>query len=268
MTANWIGTRRVAVLLAIIACVQARSAELHSAQLGSDAQVASSRKAANADMPPNTLSAEEKQLGWKLLFDGKKIEGWRSYGTNTFPQRGWVVENGTLHKQAGERPGDIMTVDTYVDFELTWEWKLMAKGNNGVKYFITEKRGTPVGHEYQMIDDTRALNEYTTNASFCFVLKPATDKPNKPMGVWNRSRLVVQGNHVEHWLNGRKVLQYECGSPEVMNRVSKTRFREYPGFGEKIRGHILLTDHEDPCWYRNLKIRVLHGASRPGSKGD
>jgi hypothetical protein len=114
--------------------------------------------AVRADTPPNTLSDEEKQLGWKLLFDGEKIEGWRSYRTNTFPERGWVVENGTLHKQAGERPGDIMTVDTYEDFELFWEWKLIAMGNNGVKYF---------------------------------------------------------------------------------------------------RGHILLTDHKDPCWYRNLKIRVL-----------
>ena len=211
----------------------------------------------HADTPHNTLTGEEKQLGWKLLFDGKKIEGWRSYRTNTFPERGWVVVDSTLHKQAGERPGDIMTVETYEDFELSWEWKLMPKGNNGVKYFIIEERGAPVGHEYQMIDDTRAQEDYTSNGSFCYIVKPPADKPNRPLGEWNRSKLLVKGNHVEHWLNGRKVVDYECGSPEIMNRVAETKFKKYPGFGKKVRGHIMLTDHEDPCWYRNLKIRVL-----------
>lgn len=206
---------------------------------------------------PNTLSESEKATGWKLLFDGEKMEGWRSYGSESFPEDGWVVENGTLHKQSGKRPGDIMTAKVYTDFEFSWDWKLSEKGNNGVKYFITAERKAAVGHEYQMIDDTTVKDDKSGNASFYLVVAPKKDKPNRPMGEWNTSRILVKGNHVEHWLNGEKVLEYECGGIEVMKQVPLTKFKKYPGFGEKVTGHILLTDHKDPCWYRNLKIREL-----------
>ena len=213
---------------------------------------------ARAEPAPNTLSAEEEAAGWKLLFDGKKIEGWRKYGSEDFPKEGWVIENGTLHKQAGKRPGDIMTVDTYENFEFQWEWKISPKGNNGVKYFIIPERGATVGHEYQMLDDGDSPSDsYSSNASFYLVVRPDKKKPNKPAGEWNRSRLVVKGDHVEHWLNGRKVLEYKCGSPEIMERVPQTKFKKWKGFGKKVKGHILLTDHSDPCWYRNIKIREL-----------
>lgn len=210
-----------------------------------------------ADSPHNTLSESEKEEGWKLLFDGKKIEGWRSYKSDSFPEQGWVIEDGTLHKQADIRGGDIMTVETYENFEFSWEWKLGEKGNNGVKYFIIQERKATVGHEYQMIDDTVVDDPYSGNAAFYLVVAPKPDKPNRPMGEWNQSRIVVKGNHVEHWLNGEKVLDYECGSEAVMNQVPKTKFKKWPGFGEKVTGHILLTDHKDPCWYRNIKIREL-----------
>ncbi len=208
---------------------------------------------------PNTLTAAEKSAGWKLLFDGKKIEGWRSYGDDSFPAEGWVVEDGTLHKQEGVKPGDIMTVDSYENFEFAWQWKLPEGGNNGVKYMITQARKAAIGHEYQMIDDSSPTvkDEFASNAAFYLVVKPAADKPNKPMGEWNSSRIVVRGKHVEHWLNGAKVLEYDCGSPAVMEQVALTKFKKYPGFGEKVTGHVLLTDHKDPCWYRNLKLRVL-----------
>ncbi|MEM7144689.1 MAG: DUF1080 domain-containing protein [Verrucomicrobiota bacterium] len=207
----------------------------------------------------NTLTAEEVKAGWKLLFDGEKIEGWRSYKTDSFPEEGWIVEDGTLHKQADLRPGDIMTADTYKNFEFAWDWKLTPGGNNGVKYFIIQERNATVGHEYQMIDDVsgNVPDAYSSNAAFYLIVKPAADKPNKPLGEWNTSRIVVKDNHVEHWLNGVKVLEYECGSPEIMARVPETKFKKYPGFGEKVEGHILLTDHKDPCWYRNIKIREL-----------
>jgi len=206
---------------------------------------------------PNTLSDSEKADGWKLLFDGQEIKGWRSYGKDSFPAEGWVIEDGTLHKQEGKRPGDIMTVDTYENFEFSWQWKLPEGGNNGVKYMITPERKATVGHEYQMIDDETIKDPKSGNAAFYLVVAAAKDKPNKPMGEWNSSRIVVRGKHVEHWLNGAKVLEYDCGSPAVMEQVKLTKFKKYPGFGEKVRGHILLTDHKDPCWYRNLKIRVL-----------
>tara|TARA_R110002096_G_scaffold16106_49_gene55334 strand:- start:3754 stop:4434 length:681 start_codon:yes stop_codon:yes gene_type:complete len=206
---------------------------------------------------PNTLTEAERAEGWKLLFDGEKIEGWRSYGSDMSPKQGWVVENGTLHKQADLRGGDIMTVKTYENFEFSWEWKLLEKGNNGVKYFIIPERKATIGHEYQMIDDTKVKDAYSSTAAFYLVAKPSPDKPTKPMGEWNHSRIVVRGNHVEHWLNGTKVLEYECGSPAIMERVPLTKFKKTPGFGEKVTGHILLTDHKDPCWFRNLKIKEL-----------
>ncbi|MGY8639862.1 MAG: 3-keto-disaccharide hydrolase [Verrucomicrobiales bacterium] len=206
---------------------------------------------------PNTLTDAERADGWKLLFDGKSVDGWRSYKTKDFPKAGWVVENGTLHKQASVRGGDIMTIKTYENFEFAWEWKILEKGNNGVKYFITEERKATVGHEYQMTDDATAHDEFSSTASFYLLAKPTADKPMKPFGEWNTSRIVVNGNHVEHWLNGAKVLEYDCGSDAIMTQVPETKFKKYPGFGEKVTGHILLTDHKDPCWFRNVKIRPL-----------
>ena len=205
----------------------------------------------------NLLTVKEKTEGWKLLFNGINTQGWRRYGSASEKITGWKIEDGTLHKPAGVRAGDIMTSSSYENFEFTWEWKLQKKGNNGVKYFITAERGAAIGHEYQMIDDTIVKDPYSSNASFYLLVKPDKAKPNKPMGQWNRSRILVRGNHCEHWLNGQKVLSYQCGSPSIMSRVKETKFKKYPGFGMKVRGHILLTDHKDACWFRNLKIRTL-----------
>ncbi|MEM1294089.1 MAG: DUF1080 domain-containing protein [Verrucomicrobiota bacterium] len=206
---------------------------------------------------PNTLSKEEIAEGWTLLFDGKSTAGWRSYGSDTFPEKGWVIENGLLHKQSDVRGGDIMTAKTYENFEFSWEWKLEENGNNGVKYFIIPERKATIGHEYQMIDDAKVKDAYSSTAAFYLVVQPAPDKPLKAIGEWNHSRIIVSGNHVEHWLNGTKVLEYDCGAPAIMEQVQQTKFKKTPGFGEKVTGHILLTDHKDPCWFRNIKIKEL-----------
>ncbi len=209
----------------------------------------------DANAEANRLTPEERKAGWRLLFDGESTQGWRSYGKDSFPKSGWTVDEGTLHKQADQRPGDIMTRDTFEDFEFSWEWRLLPRGNNGVKYMIIPERKATVGHEYQMIDDQVVKNPYSSCASFYLIVPPRKDKPLKPMGEWNHSLIRVRGNHVEHWLNGMKVVEYECGSEAIMAQVPKTKFKKWPGFGKKVRGHILLTDHKDPCWYRNLKIR-------------
>jgi len=214
-------------------------------------------QSSQAEPAHNTLSAEEKAQGWKLLFDGKKTEGWRLYEKDSFPTQGWVIEDGTLHKQAKIRGGNIMTAKAYENFEFSWDWKMGAKGNNGVKYFIIPQRKAAIGHEYQMIDDVDVKKADSSNASFYLIVAPKKDKPSKAMGEWNRSKIVVKGNHVEHWLNGEKVLEYECGSPAILEQCAKTKFKKWPNFGKKFKGHILLTDHKDPCWFRNLKIREL-----------
>ena len=209
----------------------------------------------------NTLTAEEKAAGWKLLFDGKSTTGWRGYKQKTFPAKGWKAEEGVLQKVAGERGGDIITEKTFSDYEFAWEWKLAPGGNNGVKYFVTEDRPGAPGHEYQMIDDgkhadAKGAGTHLT-AAFYDVLPAAADKPLKPAGEWNQSRLVVRGKHIEHWLNGKKVVEYELGSDVVKAGLAKSKFKNAKGFGDKIAGHLMLTDHGDGCGFRNLKLREL-----------
>lgn len=205
----------------------------------------------------NTLSPTEKAAGWRLLFDGRTTQGWRGFKQTSFPNQGWVIEDGLLIKQPRVRGGDIVTTDTFLNFELTWEWRIRKGGNNGVKYFITEERSSAVGHEYQMIDDSRVQDPKGMTAAFYAILPPSADKPSPRIDDWNQSRILVQGQRVEHWLNGLKVLEYELGSPTVLAAVARSKFKNVPGFGTKLRGHILLTDHTDEAHFRNLKLREL-----------
>jgi hypothetical protein len=206
---------------------------------------------------PNELSTTEKAAGWKLLFDGKTTKGWRNFKKQTFPDKGWVVEEGCLKHVANAGGGHIITVDQFDDFELQWEWRIPPRGNNGLKYFITEEGAGAIGHEYQLIDDAFVKKDTSSTASFYEVLPPKAGKPLNAPGEWNHSKILVQGNHVEHWLNGAKVLEYELGSDEVKAGVAKGKYKAVPGYGTKIKGHILLTDHRDEASFRNLKIREL-----------
>ena len=214
-----------------------------------------------ADTKPNQLTSAEKAAGWRLLFDGKSLDGWRSFKKSGPPASGWVVQDGVLTCIKGGKGGDLISRDEFDDFELSWEWSMPPKSNNGVKYFITEKRGGAVGHEYQMIDDTLVHGDArSSTAAFYLVVAPDPAKEVKPFGQWNHSQVIVRGNHVEHWLNGRKVLTYELGSPAILAQVAKTKFNKVPGFGTKIRGHVLLTYHNDECSYRSIKLRPLPSA--------
>jgi hypothetical protein len=215
--------------------------------------------------PANTLTAAEKQAGWRLLFDGRSLTGWRAYaktGTTKPIGPGWKAEDGLLKKLAGQKGGDLITEATFGDFEFSWEWRLGHAGaNNGVKYFVTTDRPEAPGPEYQMLDDKdpkyAKLTTRFLTASLYEVLPPADDKPLRPAGEWNSSRIVVRGNTVEHWLNGRKVLTYEAGSEAVKAGVAASKFKKFADFGQKIRGHLMLTDHNDEAWFRNLKVREL-----------
>jgi len=214
---------------------------------------------ANLSAGDNELTAEEMKQGWQLLFDGKTTQGWHSFKKSTFPEKGWIVQNGVLELVGGSKAGDIVTEKTYSDFDFTWEWKIQPGGNNGVKYFVPPERKEAIGHEYQMIDEAeiRENDGLHSTASFYAVLPPDPKKPLNRPGEWNRSRVLVKGNRVEHWLNGQKVLEYELGSENVLAAVQKSKFKSVPGFGTKAKGHILLTYHTDPVSYRNLKIREL-----------
>src|SRR5262245_9552311 len=164
---------------------------------------------------PNTLTAAEKAAGWQLLFDGKSLDGWRGYRRDTLPEAGWEVKDGTVRTVAKVKGADIVSKKSFTDFELSWEWRVAPGGNNGVKYFVNEARPQSPGHEYQMIDDAGYAGKLTAEhktAAFYEVLPAAADKPVRPGGEWNTSRIVVRGTNVEHWLNGTKVLTYELGS--------------------------------------------------------
>ena len=207
---------------------------------------------------PNTLTAAEKAAGWQLLFDGQSLDAWRGYKRETLPEAGWAIKDGTLRTVAKVKGVELITRKKFNDFEFTWEWRVAPGGNNGVKYLVTEERPQSPGHEYQMIDDAGYAGKLSANhrtADFYDVLPAAADKPLRPAGEWNTSRIVVRGARVEHWLNGKQVLTYELGSAAVKAGVEKSKFKGHPGFGEKIAGHIMLTYHQDECWYRNLKIR-------------
>lgn len=210
----------------------------------------------------NTLTSAEQKDGWKLLFNGKSLDGWRTYKEGGKIGAGWIVEDGLLKKQAKISGGDMMTVQTTsgtANWELSWEWRIAKNGNNGIKYFITEARKGTLGHEYQMLDDEGhpdgKVGAHRQTASFYDVLPPAKDKPTKPIGEWNTSRVVVKGNTVQHWLNAAKVLEYELGSTAVKEAVAKSKFSKIGDFGTKVTGHILITDHNDECWFRNVKLR-------------
>lgn len=211
----------------------------------------------------NTLTPAEQKDGWKLLFDGKSLAGWRTYKEGGKIGAGWIVEEGLLKKQAKIGGGDMMTetpISGSADWELSWEWRIAKDGNNGLKYFITEARKAAVGHEYQMLDDDGhpdgKVGAHRQTAAFYDVLPPAKDKPTKPVGEWNASRVVVKGNTVQHWLNGAQVLEYVLGSDAVKEAVAKSKFKKVEDFGTKVTGHILLTDHNDECWFRNVKLRT------------
>ncbi len=209
-----------------------------------------------ADAP---LTEAEKKAGWRLLFDGKSLSGWRAFKKPEPPATGWEIQNGELICVKGGKGGDLLSKETFDNFEFAWEWKMPPKSNNGVKYFITEERGGAIGHEYQMIDDSLVKgHEESSTAAFYLVVAPdAAKKQVKPSGEWNQSRILVQGNHVEHWLNGAKVVEYELGDPKILEQVAKTKFKGVKDFGTKIRGHLLLTYHNDECRFRNLKVREL-----------
>jgi hypothetical protein len=224
-------------------------------------------KAPPAAAPANTLTAKEKAAGWKLLFDGKTTKGWRAFKSAPFPADHWVAADGTLKCVGGKKVTDIVTEDQFDNFEFAWDWKMSPGGNSGLKYLVDEemskKSNDGIGFEYQILDDEKhpdakkGKDGNRTAGSLYDLIPAAKDKTLHPIGEWNESRLVVDGNHVEHWLNGTKVLSFERGGAEIKARIGESKYKDIAGFGEVAKGRLLLQDHDSEVYFRNMKLRPL-----------
>jgi hypothetical protein len=208
-----------------------------------------------------SLSLEEQNAGWKMLFDGKTIHGWRGYKMEQAPPAWKVTNGGELYLSTKGRGGDIMTIDQYSDFELQLEWKIAEGGNSGIMFWVTEdgEYSWHSGPEMQVLDNTEHEDAVApeTSAGSNYALHAPAQNVARPAGEYNQVRIVVNGAHVEHWLNGVKIVEYEIGSPDWEARVAASKFATMPKYGRNRKGHIVLQDHGDKVWYRNIKIRPL-----------
>lgn len=214
----------------------------------------------------NSLSGAEKKAGWQLLFDGKTTSGWHTYGLGT--ARGWEVKNGELIAMgtAGHEgtANDIVTDREFENFELSLEWKISTGGNSGVFFNVVEdpaKYATvyATGPEYQLIDDVgfpEKLEDWQKSAAN-YAMHPPVRAVFRPVGQFNLTRLVVNKGHVEHWLNGVKVVDYQLWTPKWEALVKAGKWKDFPGYGRAKRGRIGLQDHGNQIWFRNIKIREL-----------
>jgi hypothetical protein len=235
-----------------------------------------------------------KSSVWKVLFDGKSTSAWRGFRKQGFPSACWVIEDGALKRRVApdakkEDCGDIITRDQYDNFELEFEWRSAPGGNSGVKYLISEERPAgwehvymdieredfkktgmtykpdpekwakfPIGFEFQLIDDERnpdaRKSPKRVTGSLYDMLAPS-QRPVRPAGEYNKGRILVHGNHVEHWINGVKVLEFELGSQTLKGAIAASKFKPMEGFGSVKRGHIDLQDHDTEVWFRNIRVR-------------
>jgi hypothetical protein len=220
---------------------------------------------------PNTLTDREKKEGWVLLWDGKTTNGWRGAKLDKFPEKGWKINDGILSVQAstgGESAngGDIITINTYRNFELEADFNLTEGANSGIKYFVDPELnkgpGSAIGCEYQILDDNKhpdaklGVKGNRTLSSLYDLIPPVNTRFNG-IGLWNRARIVVKGNHVEHWMNNQKVVEYERGTQMWRALVAYSKYKDWPNFGEAKEGYILLQDHGNAVSFRNIKIRKL-----------
>ncbi len=205
--------------------------------------------------------------GYEVLFDGKSVEKWRGKQSLNFPEKGWKIADGMLFLESSGG-GDVLTKEKFGDFELIFEFKLTEGANSGIKYFVDtlykETTGKMMvnGPEYQIIDDYNypGIKEdpnglSSTAAAYLFY--PPKNKTLHPHGEWNTGKIVAKGQNVSHWLNGKKVLSYKRGSKDFLEKKNENKFKDDARYGELEEGHILLTDHGDKVYFRNIQIKKL-----------
>ena len=228
---------------------------------------------------PNVLTAAEAKAGWQLLFDGKTLSGWHGLGFTNTPPGLWTVEDGAIkHVEKGRGPVqadgqpltgmDLISDRSFGDFELAWEWKIAEAGNSGVKYNVSESLSTAMapphaakGWEYQINDDEKNEDNKVAShrsGSLYDLLPPNEKKRVNPAGQWNRAAIIFRGNHGEHWLNGEKIVEFDLGTARFDSAFAASKYKAYPSwFPARRTGQIVLQDHGDVVWFRDIKIREL-----------
>ena len=228
------------------------------------------KKDNNSSNLPNTLSNKEIKEGWALLWDGKSFNGWRGIYENNFPFQGWIIENGELICLGNEMPdslkgGDIITVKKYTSFKLKCEFKIKDEANSGIKYFVNESLKSTPGHglglEYAILDNENWPYDKPDYSRTCGSLYDLIRAPDNvkvmPTGDWNEALIIVNGNHIEHWLNGTKTVDIEKNSELYFQLLSKSKYANIKGWGDFDDGHILLQDEGPRTSFRNIKIREI-----------
>lgn len=220
---------------------------------------------------PNILTEAEVNEGWTLLWDGKTSNGWRGAKLDNFPQKGWKMENGILKVRAGDgaesaNGGDIVTINKFKNFILKVDFKITEGANSGIKYFVNtdlnKGEGSAIGCEFQILDDEKhpdaklGVKGNRTLGSLYDIIAAPADKPFKK-GEFNTAMIVVEGNNVQHWLNGVKIIEYSRNNQMWNALVNFSKYVNWPNFGNAESGHILLQDHGDEVWFKNIKIKEL-----------
>ena len=254
-------------LVALPGCTPSADSEPSDSE-SAESSPAMKNEAAASDSV-NTLTASEREDGWMLLFDGQSMEKWRGYQMDAMPDD-WTVEEvdgrGTMHFTAAEdeEADDIVTRETFGDFDLRLEWKISEGGNSGIMYHVRETDEYPwqTGPEMQVLDDDRHPDAedptHRAGALYDMIAPDTTKKQLRPVGEWNEVRLVVDDGRAEHWLNGEKIVEYPAEGEDWMEMIANSKFADMPNFGTFSSGHIVLQDHSDKVWYRDVKIRRLN----------
>lgn len=237
----------------------------------SDGEAPDGNPSTSASIPDsvNALTEAERREGWQLLFDGRSLDNWRGFQRDSVPA-GWTVENGAMHLTGeasapdGDPPLTLVTTDAYSDFELRLEWKISPGGNSGILYRVSEQENLPyeTGPEYQVLDNAVLDDEPVHQSGALYGLYAPENDVTRPVGTYNETRIVVRGAHVEHWLNGTKLLEAEIGSDTWQQTVEDTKFANWSNFAQMEDGHIALQDHGHPVWYRDIRIRSLSGTGK------
>jgi len=220
----------------------------------------------------NKLTKKEKKAGWQLLFDGHSMDKWKGASSDSFPKKGWSIEDAVLiddNVSGRTLGGDILTKEQFEDFEFTIDFKLTEGANSGVKYTVQKYTpgvpglGSALGPEYQLLDDDKhpdakaGRNGDRKLGSLYDILPAATGTAIRPIGSWNTARIISKGDHVEHWLNGIKVLEYDISSDLFNSSLALSKFKSVKDFGKKAKGYMLLQDHGNKVFFKNIKIRKL-----------